>query len=192
MRDLRRNVFVLLFTGVAFFLSSCDDDEDVFPELTEGTYHLRVYNASGILVFERKGGTAVGTGSGATVWMNDPQFQSDTSRFDKFAMFGINTSVKYDQPWNAKSYWPIHLNSTPVIMYQSFYSLSGDWSYEGTDGYVRIVEASDQYLKGSFRIRMRVKDASDIREAIPDFEWTANPRWGEDITVTGFFFSTHY
>jgi len=191
MKNLREKTAALLFIGLACSLSSCHDDGDGFPELAEGTYHLKIYNARGLQVFERKG-VAIGTGPDAYVSMSDPQFQSDTSAFNKFAMFGINTSIANDQPWNAKSYWPIHVNSTPVTMVQSFYSISGDWSYEGIGGYVSIAEAADQYLKGSFRIRMRVKDASDIRKAIPDFEWTANPRWGEEITVTGFFFSTHY
>lgn len=192
MKNLHKSIFILLLTGPVFFLSACDDNDHLeFPGLEQGTYRLKIYNARGVLVFEREG-YATGTGSDAAIWMEDPRFLSETNDFEKFGWLGIYTSKTYDQPWSAKAYWPIRLNDTPVEMHQRFYGGSGDWCYQGTAGYVRIVEASDQYLKGVFRIHMRVKDASDLQEIMPGFEWTANPNWGEKITITGYFFSTHY
>jgi len=194
MKNPSSYVLALLFAGCILLLSACSDDEtapDVFPDLAEGTYSLQIHDARGKLVFERRG-EAFGTGPEATIRMDDPQFLTETSETDKFAMLLINTSPDGDRPWNAKTDWTVQTDSMPVLIRQRFYSMSGDWSYEGISGSVTIIEASENHLKGSFRIQMRVDDASGISESIPGFNWTANPQWGDRITLTGYFRGKHY
>jgi hypothetical protein len=192
MKNPGKNMMMLLLAGSILALGSCGDDEpEEFPDLAEGSYSLKIYNAQGQQVFERQG-EAIGTGPDATISLSDPEFLTADSEYNKFAFLLINTSEAGDQPWRSKIQWGVQADSMPVILRQRYYSLVDDWSYEGTAGNVKIMEASDDHVKGSFRIDMQVDDASALGDANPGFRWTANPQWGERITIAGYFYSTHY
>jgi hypothetical protein len=188
MKHLKKGIIMLLLAGGMLMLGAChDDSHEDFPDLAEGTYSLKIY-AGDKLIFERQG-DAFGTGSEPTLRLDDPEFGTEPSDFDKFAMLLINTSRNGELSWQSKGDWRVQSDSMPVFIRQRFYSAPDDWSYKGTSGYVKINEASEGHIKGSFRIDMQVDDGASIS---PNFHWTANPQWGEHITIAGYFHGTHY
>jgi len=175
----------LLF-GFAAILSACQEEADgKFPDLPDGTYHFEIFNHQGRKVLTRDG-NAVGQGSYNQVELADPEFisQAKEDSLDVFAALWLFTDKSRELRWDKSSLWQVGPDLAGAFLVQRYYSGPSDWEYESVSGQIRILESTDNVLKGYFRIKMQVRQADDNNLGI---NWMANPKWGDRIVVDGYF-----
>jgi hypothetical protein len=174
-----------LILGTALVLSACEEkNENDFPSLEPGTYQLEIFDEHNVRLLTRTG-TAIGLGSGSQIRMEDPKFITGDPD-DPLAVFAylLLTAGNNEKTWDESQNWKIDASAQAVLS-QRYYNLSTDWRYRGHGGNIRIVESTDDFMKGSFTITMAV----DTTGYYPYENWQANPLWGDQIVIKGFFVS---
>jgi len=176
-------IFSLILCS-ALVLSACDENENDFPSLEPGTYQLEIFDEHNVRLLTRTG-TAIGLGSGSQIRMEDPEFISGKSA-DPLAVFAdlLLIAGNNEKTWDENQKWKIDA-SAQAVLNQHYYSLRTDWRYRGYGGHIRIVESTDEVMKGSFTITMAV----DTISYYPYANWQENPLWGDQIVIKGFFAS---
>ena len=165
-------------------LYSCEEEGSSlvpFPELEVGTYKIEVYDSSGKFVFSREGEAfhlAPGEGlSGTHIRMDDPMFQKEDVEY-KFAYFGLGIREDIVER-GSFNFVDDELNA---IFYEQWFTTTGDWAYEGTEGSMIVEDVQNGIIKGRFTVSMEVVE----NESHP---FQAHPTWGEKIKVKGYFIS---
>jgi hypothetical protein len=173
-----------LILGAALVLSACEETDTDFPSLEPGTYQLQIFDEHNVRLLTRTG-TAIGLGSGNQILMEDPKFITGDS-LDPLSVFAylLLATENNEKTWNENQKWKIDA-SAQAVLGQHYYSLSTDWQYRGNGGSIHIVESTDDFMKGSFTITMAV----DATGYYPYENWQANPLWGDQIVIKGFFLS---
>ena len=173
--------------GLIVVLSACQDEDVKFPDLDVGNYQLKIFDQHGQKVLTRRG-KATGLGTHSQVIMEDPEFvtHAEKDSMDVFASLWLFTDKVYELTWNNGSLWHISPDEAGAFLIQRQYGSSSDWQYESVSGEIRILESTNNVLKGHFRINMTVTQPDENN---PGMMWRANPKWGDSIVVQGYFAS---